>query len=172
LDNLAVSAIEEETVTFAPERQFREAVTRRFIEVRTQLAAIVDDAEIHHVGSTAVPDSLTKGDLDIQIRVARARFASARAQLQRLYAVNTGGFSDDDAISFEDCSGEPSVGIHLTVIGSVSDVQMKFRDLLLASESLRKDYDNLKRRFEGGSMEGYRTAKADFVSRVLAGGRF
>jgi GrpB-like predicted nucleotidyltransferase (UPF0157 family) len=127
----------------------------------------VPNAKICHVGSTAVPGSLTKGDLDVQVRLSEEQFSGAKARLKDLYRVNAGGFSDFDGISFEDYSEEPSVGIHLTVIGGSSDVQCKFRDLLLASEVLRKEYDELKRGFEGGSMDAYRTAKAKFVSRVL-----
>jgi GrpB-like predicted nucleotidyltransferase (UPF0157 family) len=59
------------------------------------------------------------------------------------------------------------LGVHLTVIGGTADVQCKFRDLLAASPHLRKQYDELKRRFEGGSMQKYRDAKAEFVCHVL-----
>ena len=158
---------EEETVSFLPEERFRAAIAKRFAELEAQLSALIPGAEIHHVGSTAVPGSLTKGDLDIQVRLRAAQFEQASFRLRELFSVNEGGFSDVDAVSFEDNGAIPSVGIHLTVIGSPSDVQTEFRDRLLASESLRRQYDDLKRKFEGGSMEAYRTAKAEFVSRVL-----
>jgi GrpB-like predicted nucleotidyltransferase (UPF0157 family) len=158
-----------EVVRFAPEPQFRDAIRKRFTAIEHQLRAIVADAEIHHVGSTAIPGSLTKGDLDVQVRVSPQRFAAAKAALASRFAINAGGFSDRDAISFEDYGSDPPVGVHLTVVGGSSDVQLRFRDLLLASEPLRLEYDELKRRFDGGSMEAYRSAKAAFVSRVLSG---
>jgi len=164
-----MTAGKEETVTFAPESTFRAAVIRRFGEIESELRAVITEAEVHHVGSTAIPGSLTKGDLDVQVRVSRDAFAGAKAELMNRYAVNEGGFSGPDAISFEDDSRQPSVGIHLTVTGSPSDVQLAFRDLLLASDALRQEYDDLKRRYEGGSMDEYRSAKAKFVARVLFG---
>ena len=162
-----MSGIEDETVSFVPEQKVREIVLRRFAELKSTLEPLVEGAEIHHVGSTAIPGSLTKGDLDIQVRVSERQFAQVRARLKALYAVNEGGFIAADAISFEDYSSDTPVGIHLTVVGGSCDLQFKFRDRLLASASLRKEYDDLKRRFEGGSMQAYRNAKEGFVLRVL-----
>jgi GrpB-like predicted nucleotidyltransferase (UPF0157 family) len=119
------------------------------------------------VGSTAIPGSLTKGDLDIQVRVVAPTYPAAKRRLSEIYDVNAGGFVGEDAVSFEDYSGTPSVGIHLTVIGGSGDIQWRFRDLLVASEALRQEYDDLKRQFEGKSMARYREAKERFVTRVL-----
>lgn len=82
--------------------------------------------------------------------------------------VRVGGFASADAISFEDSSSEPPLGVHLTVIDGSADIQWRFRDRLLASPALREQYDRLKRRFHGGSMTDYRAAKATFVERVLS----
>ena len=158
-----------ERVHFAPEQQYREAVDRLFRQVTVMLRNLLPDADIQHVGSTAVPGSLTKGDLDVQVRVTAAEYAAAREKLLAVYAVNAGGFATDDAISFEESGTQPSLGVHLTVIGGTGDIQSQFRDLLLASAELRAQYDQLKRQFDGGSMDKYRDAKAEFVSRVLGG---
>lgn len=168
------SSAKGETVSFYPEQTFREAVGLRFSQLKAQLSDVLTESdilhvEVLHVGSTAVPGSLTKGDLDIQVRVLVEQFARAKATLEKLFAVNEGGFSDEGAISFEDFGQSPSAGIHLTAIGSSNDIQYKFRDLLVASEALRQEYDDLKRQFEGRSMDAYRTAKTTFISRVLGG---
>jgi GrpB-like predicted nucleotidyltransferase (UPF0157 family)/N-acetylglutamate synthase-like GNAT family acetyltransferase len=159
--------VSDETVSFLPEQHFRERVERRFATLRTQLQAMIPGAGIEHVGSTSIPGSLTKGDLDIQVRVAATQFAAAKIELSQLYDVNAGGFAAADAVSFEDHSTEPHVGIHLTVVGGTADAQWRFRDLLRASEHLRREYDDLKRGFEGCSMAKYREAKDAFVARVL-----
>jgi GrpB-like predicted nucleotidyltransferase (UPF0157 family) len=91
----------------------------------------------------------------------------AKQRLSEFYDVNPGGFVADDAVSFEDYKSTPPVGLHLTVIGGSADSQWRFRDLLVASESLRREYDDLKRQFEGKSMARYREAKERFVTRVL-----
>lgn len=111
--------------------------------------------------------SLTKGDLDVQVRVAAAQYGAARARLSERFVLNPGRFSADDATSFEGDSAEPSAGIHLTVVDGSADIQWRFRDHLVASESLRREYDELKRRHEGKSMAAYREAKDAFVPQVL-----
>jgi len=162
-----VSDSEPERVSFLPEPHFRSRVSQRFEQLKGELEALIPGADIQHVGSTAIPGSLTKGDLDIQVRVVAASYPVAKERLAEIYDVNVGGFAADDAVSFEDYSGTPSVGIHVTVIGGSADTQWLFRDFLAGSESLRQEYDDLKRQFEGGSMAKYREAKERFVMRVL-----
>ena len=159
----------EDLVHFAPETEFRDAIATRFRDVETRVKSLVPGADVQHVGSTAIPGSLTKGDLDVQVRVPASSYAEAKRRLAQLYRINGGGFVAADAASFEDYSTTPSLGVHLTVIGGSADIQFQFRDRLLASAELREQYDLLKRQFEGRSMERYRDAKAAFVSRVLLG---
>ena len=164
-----MSAVGDESVNFAPELAFRESVDRLFARVEAQVRALLPGSDIQHVGSTAIPGSLTKGDLDVQVRVTSDKYDAAKELLSKLYAVNLGGFASRDAISFEDYSSQPSLGVHLTVIDGSADFQWRFRDLLVASTALREEYDQLKRRFHGGSMAKYRDAKATFVAGVLRG---
>ncbi len=159
----------EELVHFAPEQHFREAIDELYRCVSSQLDTLVPGADIQYVGSTAIPGSLTKGDLDIQVRVLSTKYIMAKEKLSNIYVINTEGFASDDAISFEDYSNQPSLGIHLTVMDGSADIQWEFRDALVASSVLREQYDQLKRQFEGCSMNKYRDAKADFVSRILEG---
>ncbi len=52
-------------------------------------------ADIQHVGSTTIPNSLTKGDLDIQVRVPFEQFPTAVQALEALYEVNKGSGKTD-----------------------------------------------------------------------------
>jgi GrpB-like predicted nucleotidyltransferase (UPF0157 family) len=162
-----MGSIEEEVVSFVPESEVRAKIAQTYDHLRLTLEALVEGAEIHHVGSTAIPGSLTKGDLDIQIRITETLFESVSSRLRALYTVNEGGFVGTDAISFEHKERDVPVGIHLTVIDGSCDLQYRFRDRLLASASLQTEYDDLKRRFEGKSMRAYRDAKEQFVLRVM-----
>ncbi|MFE3575677.1 GrpB family protein [Lysinibacillus sp. NPDC059133] len=49
---------------------------------------LLPEADIQHVGSTAIPDSVTKGDLDIQVRVSAEQFSIAVELLSNLYDRN------------------------------------------------------------------------------------
>lgn len=54
-----------ERVTFLAEERIRGAVKRALARHRRRLQRLLPLADIVHVGSTAVPGSLTKGDLDL-----------------------------------------------------------------------------------------------------------
>ena len=52
---------------------------------RTELGELLDGVEIVHIGATALPDGLTKGDVDVNVRVPEDRFDEAVAALSMRY---------------------------------------------------------------------------------------
>ena len=125
------------------------------------------DLYFEHIGSTAVPGSLTKGDLDIQVRVEADVFASADEILSAHYGRNVGSLHTTEYSPFKDDSTDPPLGIQLTAIGSRYDFFWRIRDLLLARADLREAYDALKRTHHGRPMTEYRAAKERFFAAVL-----
>lgn len=154
-------------VHFAPEETFRDRVRAAWDREVSRLRALVPAADLQHVGSTAVPRSLTKGDLDIQVRVSPDAFAAAERALAGAYARNPhtalvhGAFA-----SFVAVSGGVDVGVQLTSIDGPFDTFWRFREALLARADLRERYDALKRSFDGRPMEEYRRAKEAFLEEV------
>ncbi len=51
--------------------------------------------DIQHIGSTAIPNSITKGDLDIQVRVSKEDFTKAVEILSTIYDINEGSTKTD-----------------------------------------------------------------------------
>src|SRR5690349_16634427 len=49
---------------------------------------LVPGAEVEHVGATAVPGALTKGDVDLLVRVGEPEFPAAVKALSRRYAIH------------------------------------------------------------------------------------
>ena len=45
-------------------------------DIRARLAALVPGLEVHHVGATAMPAAVTKGDVDVVVRVSSAQFSA------------------------------------------------------------------------------------------------
>lgn len=124
-------------------------------------------AEFHHVGSTAVPGSLTKGDLDVAVRVPADRFDEAEALLASAFARNTGSDQTNDFAAFEDRDVQPHLGIQLVAKGSEADNFHTWVERLRADDLLRSQYDELKREHHGGEMTRYRAAKAAFIRQRI-----
>ena len=129
--------------------------------------ALPAEADIRHVGSTAIPGCLTKGDLDIVVRVRPADFAAADAVLAARFARNAGSARTDSFAAFEDATTEPHLGVQLAVVGGPFDDFHRFSAALLSDCALVEHYNALKMQFEGRSMAEYRVAKDAFIGSVL-----
>jgi GrpB-like predicted nucleotidyltransferase (UPF0157 family) len=127
------------------------------------------DVEVEHVGSTAVPGALTKGDVDLLVRVARADFPMAVKALGGVYAVHQPQNWTASLASFIDAeASEPPVGVQLVASGSADDTLfVSFRDALIADAALLAEYNELKRSLAGEDYERYTEKKGEFVERVL-----
>ncbi|MGP3561351.1 GrpB family protein [Geobacillus sp. BK01] len=156
-----------ELVSFLLSNQIRERAERVFSEHQERILRLLPKADVQHVGSTAIPNSLTKGDVDLQVRVPESMFAEAIEKLSTLYKVNEGSVRTDSFCAFYDETADLPLGVQLTAIGSELDLFWKFRDVLLANDRYRVEYDELKKQYEGKNMEEYRQAKQRFFGRLM-----
>ena len=157
----------EELVHFVAEETVRNAIEAAFQQHRRNLLQRLPAVDIQHVGGTSVPGCLTKGDLDIQVRVPPSAFAEAERVLAQHYSRNEGSIRTGDFASFKDDAASPPLGIQLTASGGRFDMFCKLRDVLRARPNLLEQFNALKRRHEGRSMESYRAAKAAFIEAIL-----
>lgn len=155
-----------EQVNFYNQDSFKRDAEETFISQRKRIKKLIPNADVQHVGSTAIPNSLTKGDLDIQVRVSSKDFILAVEALSKLYELNDGSVKTNEFRAFQDDAIWPPLGVQLTVSNSEFDFFWKFRDVLLQNDQYRMEYDNLKRKFEGQTMDVYRDAKNDFFNKI------
>lgn len=160
----------DETLKLAPDLDAaRSAAETLFRMIARELSAVLPpSAEVLHIGATAVPGCLTKGDLDIVVRVDRADFLTAQSLLIERLNRNTGSTRTDEFAAFEDAHSTPHLGVQLTVKGGAFDVFHHFVEALRADPVLVGHYNDLKQRFRDRSMADYRVAKDAFVGEVLA----
>ena len=136
---------------------------------RTSVLELVPGAEVEHVGATAVPGALTKGDVDVLVRVGEADFSAAADALAMRYAVHQLQNWSPSLASFTATdAGELPVGIQLVVRDSAADRCFgPFRDALINSQTLLAEYNELKLSLDGLEYESYTDQKGQFVERVL-----
>ncbi|QTM99047.1 hypothetical protein ERJ70_06875 [Sediminibacillus dalangtanensis] len=156
-----------EYVYFAPEITFREKAGEVYAKHRKLILEQLPQTEIHYIGSTAVRGSLTKGDVDLQVRVDQQDFPEAKKGLQGMYDVNEGSYQTSFFCGFEG-EDELPVGVQLTVMGSEADHFWKTTRFFQAHPSYNEAYNQLKKQFDGKEMEHYRNAKAEFLTDILA----
>jgi len=163
---LNIEGDELERVSFYKQVGVNSDIEGTFNTQKAQIKKVIPNADIHHVGSSAIPNSLTKGNLDIQVRVSTKSIPIAFEELSKLYELNEGSIKTNEFRAFKDDTITPPLGIQLTVFASEFDFFWKFRDILLQNGKYRIEYDNLKREFEGKEMDKYREAKHDFFNKI------
>jgi GrpB-like predicted nucleotidyltransferase (UPF0157 family) len=154
-------------VHFRNEHELRSQAQRAFELHRSTIARLVPAATIEHVGSTAIPGSLTKGDVDLLVSVPAAEFWAAEAALAQHYERNAGSLHNDVFASFKDDSADPPLGIQLTCDETLRVEFIGFREALLRAPELLAAYNDLKQACEGMTMDEYRQRKDAFIRRVL-----
>jgi len=157
-----------EIVSFKPGSCFKDLVDKTFQKQRQRLLTQLPLAEVHHIGSTAIPDSITKGDLDVNVRVTQQEFAKAVELLKAMYEISQPNNWTANFASFKDNRVGMDFGVQLTAIGSPEDRFLVQRDILLSHPELVERLNMLKMTYEGKSMDEYRKAKADFFAKIDA----
>ena len=141
-----------------------------FSEVAAHVEAGLPGADVEHVGSTAVPGCLTKGDLDVLIRVSSEAFLSAMEVLDGILARSPRNDATDDYVEYDYVGRGFSASVQLAIVDAWHDRRFHGLKALLASDPRALErYNGMKRTYEGRPMEKYRQAKALLIESLLAG---
>ena len=152
---------------FFSAHEYQPNCAQLFEDYKNKIQPLIPFAVIEHIGSSAIPNAISKGDLDIYIEVPTHRFIDAIQQLQQL------NFKEklDTLRTHELCmleSQQHDVALQIVVTGSEFCNFITFRDLLRNSPSLTQQYNQLKQRGIELSQDQYREIKADFIQSVLS----
>jgi GrpB-like predicted nucleotidyltransferase (UPF0157 family) len=159
----------ESIVHFVPVAEIADRVSAAFETVSAELSVLLPDAEVEHIGATSIPGAITKGDLDVLVRVRPDRFDAAAGALSAGYEIHQ---PDNWSPTFASFAAEPRdgipVGVQLAAAGSPDDRQFTFlRDLLRNRPDLLERMNTLKRSFDGGDPDAYWRAKQDLIESIL-----
>lgn len=153
-------------VYFHDQKKFHQDTEKVFLEEKKKILRIVPGADVQHIGSTAICGSLTKGDLDIQVRVAKKDFERAKREFSKLYKQNKGNPLTKTYASLKNDNAKVPLGVQLTVVGSEEDDFSVLRDILSEDKKYLKKYNDLKKQYQGKSMREYRKAKGKFFEKI------
>lgn len=154
------------SLSFSPEPVLRDVIELRRRAAFAELAALLPEARLEHVGSTAVPGGWTSGVIDILVRVDKKGFAAAQGTLAKRYAAEGNGKAKDGLGTFRDAEG--GLRIYLAVAGGEHDDLVEKRELMRGHPLLRERYDAVRRRHNRGDAAAYQTAKDRFWAVLMA----
>jgi GrpB-like predicted nucleotidyltransferase (UPF0157 family) len=159
-----------EGVRLVPVSELMPRVERTLDRVMARLRALVPGAGLHHIGATALPGALTKGDVDVLVRVPPARLPEVVEVLGRHFAVKQPANWTPSFASFGDDDGyELPLGIQVVAERGAEDFFLFLRDHFIANPGALAEYDRLKTVHAPEGAEAYRRSKAEFLGRILEG---
>lgn len=120
------------------------------------------------VGGTSVEGALTKGDVDLHLRVPALEYDDAVAALRTLHQVVHPGIWSVSLATF-DIAADVEAGLAVTPEGSEHDLRFtRTWDILRKRPDLIQEYNRIKRIYAGNAE--YEEQKSEFFDRVLADG--
>jgi hypothetical protein len=133
--------------------------------VRRRLDVLDVPGELVLTGAASVPGALSKGDVDLHLRVPRDAFAAVVDRLRTVY--EPGSVSAWAAtLAVFDVPGARSTGLAVTPVDSEHDVRFcRAWDVLRADPGLLEEYNDLKRKAFG--TPSYEDLKSAFFSRII-----
>jgi GrpB-like predicted nucleotidyltransferase (UPF0157 family) len=153
---------------FRPTRALR-GIENAFDEERGKIERLLPGAEVLHTGATSVPAALTRGDLDIHVRVWADGFSEARDKLAVVYTSYSADMWTAGFAAFVAPASRIASGVALTAVGGEHDRRFVVAwDRLKRNPQLLEDYNALKVQYEGSpDADSYEAAKSAFFSALV-----
>lgn len=147
--------------------EYQEKCQVKFQYYKVEILKLLPQAKVEHIGASAIPDLISKGDLDIYVGIDQNQMNDAIQRFEILgFRVKKDTLRTPQLCmlehSNEDCA------IQLVVLGSEFEFFLHFRDLLISSKVFREQYNQLKRESVGLNEDDYRQKKSIFIESVLA----
>jgi GrpB-like predicted nucleotidyltransferase (UPF0157 family) len=147
--------------------EFAERAEAIVAQLGEEISALAPGTSTDHVGATALPTGLTKGDIDIAISVSEEQFHPFVLMLRRRYEVAQPQNWTETYASFTVAGLGVPVGIQVAVAGSQDDFLVPLRDLMRSEPELLAAYTDCKERAAALDDRGYWEAKDRFLRDVF-----
>lgn len=149
--------------------EYQPSAAAAFAVIAERLMGALPGIQVEHVGASAVPGAISKGDLDVLVLVDAAGFDQAHAALKQLgFQEKPGTLRTAELCMLVPTAEQEGVAVQLVAKGSQFEFFLTFRDALRAKPDLLVEYNELKERAATLGEDGYREAKNAFIRRVLA----
>lgn len=138
-------------------------------QVSTTLNALLPKAELHHIGATAIPGAMTKGDVDLLLRVNASDFNEAVEALRQQYEVKQPQNWDPFFASFgNDLEYDLPLGLQLVIKNSEADFFLFVQDYMASHPIVLSEYNRVKIQSVSEGPGKYWSAKNRVLAPIVA----
>jgi GrpB-like predicted nucleotidyltransferase (UPF0157 family) len=155
---------------FFNQEDYLPLIESTYLKLEKKLHDNLIDVEIEHIGSSAIKDAISKGDLDILVRSSKENFNINLNTIIGLdFNIKTNTLRTDSLCMLETQKYPIDVAIQLIESGSEFEDFVKFRNLLNGDPRLVIKYNELKNNSTDLSPDEYRSIKSKFIQLILKG---
>ncbi len=152
---------------FLEAKEYQSDCELKYQHYKTKVHELLPKARVEHIGSSSIPNAISKGDLDILVCVNKAELESAAQALTLLnFREKENTLRTDELCMLE--SLDDDVAFQVVAKGAEFELFISFRDKLRSNPSLVSSYNELKLGCEGMTHCDYREIKSTFIVQVLA----
>ncbi|MCE6626590.1 GrpB family protein [Acinetobacter pittii] len=154
-------------MVFLEPEQYQQRCAQLFNSYQKDISTLLPFAKIEHIGSSAIPNTISKGDLDIYIEVNPDQFKFAIERLKTLNFIEKQNTLRTHELCMLESLNNDDVAFQIVVTDSVFTFFLAFKNKLINSPTLVNEYNQLKLQCSHLDPDQYRTIKSDFINRVL-----
>lgn len=135
---------------FLDPHQYQPEVTQLFEVIANEVCRLLPKARVEHIGASAIPGAISKGDLDVFVGVDEEELERTVECLERNgYRVKRDTLRNESLCMLETSSYEVPVAMQVVANGSQYEMFLTFRDAVKRSKSLLEEYNQMKHLCEG-----------------------
>lgn len=154
-------------MVFLEPEKYQQRCTQLFNSYQKEISTLLPFAKIEHIGSSAIPNTISKGDLDIYIEVMSEQFEFAIEQLKTLNFIEKQNTLRTHELCMLESLNNDDVAFQIVVTDSIFTFFLTFKNKLISSPTLVNEYNQLKLQCSHLDPDQYRTIKSDFINRIL-----
>lgn len=154
-------------MVFLEPEQYQQRCAQLFNSYQKDISTLLPFAKIEHIGSSAIPNAISKGDLDIYIEVMPEQFEFAIEQLKTLNFIEKQNTLRTHELCMLESLNNDDVAFQIVITDSIFTFFLTFKNKLISSPKLVNEYNELKLQCSHLDADQYRTIKSDFINRVL-----
>ena len=152
---------------FLEPEQYQQKCAQFFNLYQKDISTLLPFARIELIGSSSIPNAISKGDLDIYIEVKPEQFEIAIERLKTLNFIEKQNTLRTHELCMLESLNDDDVAFQIVVTGSKFTFFLTFRNKLISSPTLVDEYNQLKLQCSHLHPDQYRAIKSEFISHVL-----
>lgn len=155
-------------VTFYEPADYQAACVLTFETYKKRILKVIPQAHVEHIGASALPGAISKGDLDVFVGVAaHAHEFSVKQLLSLGFCIKQDTLRTPELCMLESSDGD-NIALQVVAKGSEFEDFLQFKQVMLSAPELIQKYNQMKRDAAHLDMDAYREVKSRFIERILS----